>query len=270
MPTLGLLLLPALFAATEPVPLCSIGRVVDVRPSRSIGLTLRATRDSVRDPHGAALTDFLRRETGELPPWDTTAAFGQRFEVRHIVGEEEARGLRAARNVVLLWWRLGTTCARVSPRPAVRRDLSNFFIPARLPSTPAGAPGEPIAVVALLRPRELWIGGLPTIDVGEFAWSYAPSEQQPRVSGEGRARYEALTLREYRDFFSRLPTYGGTREEQEDQRRRLLAWGDADPTLWSRYPSYHALCSARAYLGIPVDDKPACSPWAPAQRRPAR
>ena len=158
-------------AAFETASLCSLFQTNSHKPRDVFELSLHSTSDSVQD-----LTPFAAsaHQTGHRArlPWDTAAVYGQVFRILRVDGDAIPSRLQNASQVVLVWWRLGMQCQRVSPIPAIRLDVQDLFIVAR-PTPREGDDTTRAQIVADLRPDSQWIGGLPTLDVTAGSLMYS-------------------------------------------------------------------------------------------------
>ena len=239
---LGLVL--AVVVAREEA-LCSLIQSRGARPLNAIELSLRATTDSLLEIGGTAAAIS---ETGhrQRQPRDVEPVYAQVFQVDRIDGDREAFRSREFRRVAVLWWRLGMHCQRVSPKPAVRSDVRELFLPA-LQMARRDSLNETFgAFVADLRPESQWIGGMPTFDVTDGGWTYSPSERAPVNLPPAQG---TVTISEYRDLFAHLPIIGASYNNWQLSWRALLRWGDADARRWTLYPAGSLLCNAAASLG---------------------
>jgi hypothetical protein len=245
------ILLGAMFAVAVDAPalspLCGRGVSQSFRPRDVLQLSVRATPDSLPDPR-REVADPAYTGYGARVSWDTAAVYGQLFALGHVDGTLGGVRWRDHTHVVLIWWRDGVQCQRITPRPAVRRDVEDLFLLAR----PAGSQwaGSELIHIATLRPPRDWVQGIPTIDVTGGSWMYSPQQRRPVNLPPGVQG--GLSLPEYRDFFAHLPQSPGTYEDQRAARNRLLIWGDAVPRRWTLFPAAGELCAAA--MGVRADD----------------
>jgi hypothetical protein len=241
--TVALLVLALSWAAAETgseAP-CSLFQQRGRRPHGIMALTLRATPDSVRDDHPPVANE---REVGHRTREfsDTAEVYAQVFELLTAEGDLGPLQARPNQRIALVWWRLGHSCQRVTPRPAVQRDVDELFLIARGVGTSVVDTSWFEVVYTDLRPETQWIQGMPTFDVGDASWTYSPRYRRP-VNIPNTVRGD-LTVPEYRDYFAYLPSAGASYEETVASQQRLLRWGDADPRRWRLFPAATSLCAA--------------------------
>jgi hypothetical protein len=224
---------------------CSLMQFRGMRPRNAVELSLRATTDSLPELNRIAGNT---NETGyrQRLSWDTATVYAQVFQVDRVDGNRDAFRSREFRRVAVVWWRLGLQCQRVSPKPAVRRDVPELFLPAFQIDRRDSIRENLGASFAELRPEGQWIGGIPTLDIVAGAWTYSPDERRPENLPPTQG---ALTISEFRDLFERLPIVGASYSESQLRWHAMLRWGDADARRWTRYPAAQFLCNAVTNLG---------------------
>ena len=191
----------------------------------------RPTQECERD----LLTSLRRADQSYLVSTatpDTVGATAARRDARPIYGQvvnvERRVGPGAAGNgparAVLVPWRGGERCRRERWAPSARWLL----------------PGSRGIVVATLRPRAGWIGGLPTYDTdlaerqpypqqGSLAWSNSLSP--------------LLGIDALMDFLALLPTREADAANPAQARQSLWRWARAHPRSASREPVSFLLVS---------------------------
>ncbi|MDF2774150.1 MAG: hypothetical protein K0S86_3647 [Geminicoccaceae bacterium] len=244
-------------AAPDSATRCSLFQQRSMRPRGIVELTLRATRDSVRDGYRPAAGANETRHRARLA-WDTAAIYAQVFELVRAEGDLGSLQPRRGRRVALVWWRSGQQCQRITPEPAVRSDVDDLFLLARRADSSVPDTGWFDAVYTDLRPERQWIQGMPTFDISEGAWMYSPRYRRP-VNLPRPIRGD-LTVAEYGDFFAHLPVAGASHDEQMARWRGVLRWGEADPRRWTLYPAALALCAAERMVGDITRWRERCEP----------
>jgi hypothetical protein len=242
--------------ATPDAPtICSPMQQRSLRPRAVLELLLRATPDSLPDGNrptaSAGETDHQVRLA-----WDTVSVYAQVFELVRVDGDLGPLRLRRYRRVALVWWRLGQSCQRVTPKPAVQSDIDELFLLARPVGNGFADTAAFVAIVADLRPESQWIQRMPTFDISDGSWLYSPRHRRPvnlpnTIQG-------ALTVAEYRDFFAHLPIAGTSYDEMSASWRGLLRWGEAEPRRWALYPAALELCAAERNLGDSTRSRGRC------------
>jgi hypothetical protein len=138
----------------------------------------------------------------------------------------------------------------------VKTEITDLFLPARRFEYSVRDTALFDAIVADLRPVREWIQGMPTFDVSDGSWLYAPRYRRP-VNVPKRIT-EDMTVVEYRDYFHHLPVLGATRPEQETSWRALVRWADADPRRWTLYPAALELCGSLFSLSDTTQSREHC------------
>lgn len=96
--------------------------------------------------------------------------------------------------------------------------------------------GERVVVEAELRPRESWVGGMPTFDV-ELVHGWYPGSEGFYVD----INKEVLSPAQVFALFQVLPSRARMHEPPDARFGPLLAWAGANPRLATRFPASAAL-----------------------------
>ena len=108
------------------------------------------------------------------------------------------------------------------------------------PDALAAAPGERVFISGLLRSREQWVAGRPTLDVYATPHLYVPSRERPRWAGTADsipAGAELLTADEYFTVYEALPTRDQWDQRSQFARRRVRRWMRANAALAAKEPA---------------------------------
>ena len=171
-------------------------------------------------PQGIAF--FVATATGAVPG-------DQRAELQLAGGS--AASLRRG-PVILVPWEYGPDC-RPIPWNAGRTW--------RLPTTEAFYTGQ-------LRPRDQWVGGVPTIDV-HMAWREPLWQREDARWSRPGAREALLTPAEFFTVYENLPTEDALAGDRGAILAQLSAWAAKHPSLAQREPARTILANVRRALG---------------------
>ena len=160
-----------------------------------------------------------------------TLVFGQLARVVSAQGLD--RELESdPREVVLIWWSMAPSCARMPPLRAQ-----------------GAVPGEQLFIGLEPRERSEWIAGIPTFDIDvrddHVPGVYGPSRPSPPLTPPA-ARQAPLTAHEFAVAVMQLPTAALVRRDREAARRSLLTWAERNPDIAQRYPIADFVAVARA------------------------
>ncbi|HKG91437.1 MAG TPA: hypothetical protein VKA84_06095, partial [Gemmatimonadaceae bacterium] len=113
--------------------------------------------------------------------------------------------------------------------------------PVALPPDVLGTqPGEHVFVSGMLRARDRWVGGRPTVDVYATPHLYVPSRERDHWAGTSDsipAGEELMTAEEYFAFYEGLPTRDDWDRHSTFARRRLRRWLRANAQLVTKEPA---------------------------------
>lgn len=167
-----------------------------------------ATADTL--PAGAA-----GRNYGLEPGTQDGPIFGQVVRVERIGGAGAAALPLGTKRVVLVPWGYGADCR------TTRWAESAHWV----------EPGERGLFWAGLRPREQWVDGLPTLDVGQpYQLPY------PQRADEGDPD-SLMTVEQGFELIDLLPLWDEFEADPEAARQPLLRWARANPDLARLFPA---------------------------------
>ena len=197
------------------------------------------TRDGVH-LIGTAMADTLLAGTGGMEhgtgpghsgPGGDRAVYGQVVRVERLGGSEAASLPPGTDRVVLVAWDYGADC-----RTMLRTGTARWV-----------EPGTRGLFWAGLRPREQWVDGLPTLDVGDpYHLPYTP-ERGLREAENGDADADAhavMSVDQAFDFLGVLPLWEEYEANVEATALSLLAWARQHPDLARRFPASMAVRDA--------------------------
>jgi hypothetical protein len=167
-----------------------------------------ATADTL--PAGAAGMEY---ELG--PEAEDGPIYGQVVRVERLGGADAASLPPGTDRLVLVPWGYGPDCR------TTRWSASAHWV----------QPGERGLFWAGLRPREQWVDGLPTLDVG-----------QPYQLPYPQRAYEddpdsLMTVEQAFELIDLLPLWDEFEADPEEARQPLLRWARANPDLARRFPA---------------------------------
>ena len=170
-------------------------------------------------PQGIAF--FVATASGTVPG-------GQRAELR-LAGGSAASLQRGP--VILVPWHYGADC-----RP-IPWNADEAW---RLPRTEAFYTGQ-------LRPRDQWVGGVPTIDI-HMAWREPLWQRADARWTRHEAREALLTPAEFFTVYEGLPTEDAFTGDRETILAQVSAWVAKHPSLAQREPARTILGNLRRAL----------------------
>jgi hypothetical protein len=219
--------LVALTVGATPLAACDPVWLPIARPDGISVFVALALADTVLD--GAVAVAKARLHPGFGSRLDTVIGDtpgGQRVRLLRWDGAGEAR----AREAVLVPWAYGPDC-----RPLAWSGRIRWM--------PEGIRG---AVTGWLRPKEGWIGGLPTFDV-EMAWREPVwAEREPRWPDAAPGE-RPMTPGEFVDLYSALPTNELLQRKPAEAAERMRQWELAHPELARLAPATAMISSVHRY-----------------------
>ena len=156
-------------------------------------------------------------------------AGGQRAELQLAGGS--AASLRRG-PVILVPWEYGPDCRPIPWNPDRTWQL---------PRTEAFYNGQ-------LRPRDQWLGGVPTLDV-HMAWREPLWQREDARWTRPGAREALLTPAEFFTVYESLPTEDTLTRDRGAILAQLSAWAAKHPSLAQREPARTILANIRRALG---------------------
>lgn len=213
-----LLIVGTVVAARAPEPdACSTRRLMGARSSLFMLATAR--HDTLRAGPGP-----IRYNSGDTTGLENI--HGQRFRIDGLGGDVPAE-LAGASEAVLVPY--GSACRETY----AWRDKARW-----------AEPGSQVLVDLVLRPREQWVGGIPTFDVemehGRYPEGYTLAlDSVPD---------EMLTPAQVFELNRVLPTWEAVEAAPDSAYRSLFAWARSNPRLAARFPATAALAEANEWL----------------------
>ncbi|WP_420126364.1 hypothetical protein [Longimicrobium sp.] len=182
---------------------------------------------------GTAMADTLLagtggREYGTGPghsgPGGDRAVYGQVVRVERLGGSRAASLPAGTDRVVLVAWDYGPDC-----RTVVRTETARWV-----------QPGTRGLFWAGLRPREQWVNGLPTMDVGNpyhLPYTFEVALREAENEQAGADVPAVMSVDQAFDFLGVLPLWEEHEANEEAAALSLLAWAREHPDLARRFPA---------------------------------
>ncbi|MGH7514998.1 MAG: hypothetical protein ACREOQ_18995 [Gemmatimonadales bacterium] len=216
--TIGLTcLVAALSVAAAPLAACDPMWLPVARPDGISIFVAVALAHTVLDTVAGGIAARVHPAFGrQLDRFSGRTAGGQRVRLVRWADDDTTRWHEA----VLVPW-------------AYREDCRPIEWTGRLDWIPAGTRG---ALTGWLRPREHWVGGLPTFDV-EMAWREPLwADNEPRwFTGAGGPR--RMTAEQFLELYAALPTIERLERSPADVSAELRRWEREHPALAALAPA---------------------------------
>jgi hypothetical protein len=193
----------------------------------------RASADSAFDgvyflaPRGGLIRDSLSLSRPQR-------IYGQVARIE-VVEDGLTTDVHPSDTAILVWWMYGPSCRRDAPLTAIR--------------APAG---EEVFVAIAPRPRDQWIGGVPTYDAMqayvETYRVYSPTVEMRRFMPDSVKKMKFMSAKEYGQLYKVLDGNGAVDGAGVSANERVVAWAKSHKQLARKQPATWLLVGTKAQI----------------------